>query len=140
MNYFKLLPTRFAVDLAAKGKGRITTLRTCREDESKAGKGRSDPREGYKEVDMNFGWLRLLGPGDPVPEEWVRQGFARDERLPVPAASKLAWVRQFHSSDDVFLYCVSSYRSRRMERRFASGDDSWVEIFNPDEFFGALVS
>jgi hypothetical protein len=39
---------------------------------------------------------------------------------------------------DAYLYCMSRYRTRRMERRFSTGDDSWVEIHDPEGFFRTL--
>lgn len=141
--YFKLLGTQYAVDLVERGTVKITTLRRCRETEERtAGPGRSDRREGYMEVDFNFGFFRLLGPDQEMPEELAKEGYTLLElgEGRVRAAVRPTLMQQMHSSPDVFLYCVSYYRSRRMERRFASGDDSWVEIFDPDGFFGVLDS
>jgi hypothetical protein len=48
-------------------------------------------------------------------------------------------LRETFDGADFFVYSTSHFRTRRMERRFSSGNDVWVEILDPPAFFSELT-
>jgi hypothetical protein len=74
--------------------------------------------------------------------DWINKEGYRPAPLPKTPGGhwyiQSGYFIEFDSRDDLFVYCVSHSQPRKMEEQFASGDDSWVEIFDADEFFGAI--
>jgi hypothetical protein len=141
--YFKLLPTVHAESLTQCGLIRLTTLKACAQGEDSAGIGRWDPHENSKAVEIRFAIMRGATIDETMAEKWSKEGFklVTDEfgiAPPSPMWIKMPPAEEYQSGSDMFVYCVSQHQSRRMERRFASGDDSWVEIFDYWGFFNAL--
>jgi hypothetical protein len=143
--YFKLLESRSAHALVSEGRIRITTIERCR-NIYEAGAGRADSGENMLHVVLRSAVMRHIPEGyenDPHFSDWItKEGFT-----PAPPEAQTPGSRlvikerrliQYDIRDDLFVYCVSHCQTRRMEIRFASGDDSWVEICNPDGFFGAI--
>jgi hypothetical protein len=79
---------------------------------------------------------------EQIYRDWItKEGFRPVPEVPIAGGQlvlKERYIIEFDIRDDLFVYCVSHYQSRRMEIRFASGDDSWVEIVDPDGFFSAI--
>jgi hypothetical protein len=142
--YFKLLESRWARALVDEGQIRITTIERCRKI-YEAGPGRVDGYENMLFPEFNTGVIRWIPQGreheQPFSDWITKQGFRpspkqlNDGSLCVIKDQPGFW---FDIRDDLYVYCVTHYQSRRMEIRFASGDDSWVEIIDPPHFFGAI--
>ena len=64
-------------------------------------------------------------------------------RIVRPAAGPVIYDRntlqEAFADADYFVYSTSHFRTRRMERRFSSGNDVWVEILDPPAFFSELT-
>lgn len=133
---YKFLPRRFGEALVEHGNIRITTLYTCRRIED-AGIGRSDPLEHTKQKQMSFDRVMATPENYDEIDPFLRGFMARPTEGRV--MYELGTFRREFDGPDLFVYCTSLYRSRRMERRFDSGDDVWVEIFNPTGFFSEVT-
>jgi hypothetical protein len=142
---FKFLPSCWAHALANEGNIQITTIGICR-NVYEAGIGRADPSENMLNVVLRMGVTRHIPEGrenDPRFSDWItKEGFRpAPPEMQMPGGLLVMKERraiEYDVRDDLFVYCVSHYQSRRMEIRYASGDDSWVEIFDPEGFFGAI--
>ena len=142
--YFKLLPSRWAHALVSEGNIQITTIGICRKDHE-AGTGRADPGENMLDIQHRSCVTRVIPKvheSEQVFRDWItKEGFrpAPPEMQMFPGDLMVIKERnliEFDLRDDLFVYCVSHYQSRRIEIRFR--DDTWVEIFDPDGFFGAI--
>jgi hypothetical protein len=114
--YFKFLKTKWADALVNSGAIRITTIGICRTTE--VGKGRSDSGENMLYPFRSMAKIREMPDG--------RTRIQSGRFVSIDAGP------------DLFVYCVSHAQPRQMEIQFASGDDSWVEIFDPAGFFSAI--
>jgi hypothetical protein len=137
---FKLIESRWAHDLVNEGKIRLTTIGHSRND-YEAGKGRADANENVVYLGHSMARTRFIQAG--TESEHAKQGYylhptVQPEDLGTRFVVKSGTFIEYDPRDDLYVYCVSHYQSRRLEIRFASGEDSWVEIFDPDGFFGAI--
>jgi hypothetical protein len=123
------------------GNIQITTIGTCRKD-YEAGTGRADPGENTLHIQLRSCVTRYIPEGhesEQIFRDWItKEGFRPAPEIGPGMVLKERHLIEFDTRDDLFVYCVSHYQSRRMEIRFASGDDSWVEIFDPERFFAAI--
>jgi hypothetical protein len=141
--YFRFDKSVYANALVHEGKIRITTIGRCRGVE--AGYGRSDDSENMLFPSISMCVSRPLPEGreNEAPFcDWInKEGFRQVPEGQFPGPRLLMKARygiEFDVRSDLFVYCVSRFQTRRMEIRFTSGDDSWVEIFDADGFFGAI--
>ena len=133
---FKLIESRYGEALVQAGEIKISTLYTCRRLED-AGIARSHARENTKEMLMNPDRIIVTSDNYDELDPLLKRHVAR------PAVGPVIYdrytFREVFDGADLFVYCTSHFRTRRMERRFSSGKDVWLEIFDPPAFFSELT-
>lgn len=134
MSLYKYMPRKFALGLVHHGLLRIGTLHDYRRQEH--GQGISDGDEGTKAIEVAIE-RQHFASGKDVPKTLAPLGIISVDDFCSNITLENIFVRKTFATQNCYLWCASSVRSRNVMEQF-EGADTCIEIVGIAGFFASL--